>query len=159
MEFKVNNLIYGHILLIALAVYISVSHFVLPLTAPHPIWNYLFVGLLLFVVFNSSWFKKNLILKLTNKPVLIINEDFVYDIASNRKYNWDDIKEIYGENSSIYIVVYQPEKYMQTHSNAVERWIAKIDKGSPFKINTGFVSGRINTLLEVLDEYSIKAEK
>ncbi|MCO5950264.1 STM3941 family protein [Mucilaginibacter flavidus] len=159
MEFKVSNLIYGYILLIALAVCVSVSHFVLPLTTPHPIWNYLVVGLLLFVVFSSSWFKKNLILKLTNKPVLIINEDFVFDIASNRKYDWDDIKEIYGENSSIYIVLYQPEKYKQKPSNGLERWNAKIDKNPSFTINTGFVSARINTLLEVLDEYSIKAAK
>jgi hypothetical protein len=157
MEFKVSNLIYVHILAIVLAIYIAVSHFVLPLTAPHPIWHYLLVGFILLIVFSSSLFKKYLILKLTNKPVLIINEVFVHDVPSNLKHDWDDIKEIYGENSSIYVVLYQPEKYIKRQSNALKRWIAKIDRNSPRGINTGLINARINTLLEILNDYSIKA--
>jgi hypothetical protein len=99
---------------------------------------------------------------LFNKPILTANEEYIYDFANDIIYYWKDISDVYEEKSSLFINLYPPNDYLNRIGNPVRRFITRLRfkpnrKRSLFFIDIDLVDVDRNDLLEILDNYSIKA--
>ena len=103
-------------------------------------------------------FARFLSIVLNKKPLLTINEVFVFDRIYNIEYQWSDIKEIVESGSTLYVILYSPDTYLNKIHNPLRRFYCKtyysITKNTPFKINLSFVNANKNALLEILKMYS-----
>ena len=97
-----------------------------------------------------------------NKPILTVNDDYIYDFNYDIKYFWKDIEEIYEKRGYLYINLYHPEDYLNKIGNAHRRFVAKLwfklnRETSLFVINKDIIDVDGHKLLEILDGYSMKA--
>lgn len=105
-----------------------------------------------------------LYIKLGKRPVLTINEAYIFDDLSNIKYYWNDISEVVETNDYLSIHLYQPTKYLYKIYNPL-RWLVAVvtlgffEKSSPYDIRLHMldIPNRIE-FLEALNKFSIAAE-
>ncbi|BAU54743.1 STM3941 family protein [Mucilaginibacter gotjawali] len=90
------------------------------------------------------------------KPILVVNESGIYDLADNIKYLWKDIISIDEANAYLYIKVGNPKEYLANIQNPLKRFIKKL-MSEPFKINVDMIRVNGDVLLDILDEYSNQA--
>ncbi|BAU54745.1 hypothetical protein [Mucilaginibacter gotjawali] len=98
-----------------------------------------------------------------NKPILIVNDEYVYDFVSDIKFYWKDIEGIREEKGYLRITLFDPIKYVDHAVSKRDNFFSKLlrkpyDKNNIFKINANFIKANLNNLLEVMDDFSIDAE-
>jgi len=96
------------------------------------------------------------------KPILVANENYIYDFNHDVKYYWKDIREVYKKGSFLFIKLYHPENYLDKIGNPQRRFVTKLwfkpnSKRSFFFINIDFVDADQALLLKKLDNYRIQA--
>jgi hypothetical protein len=99
----------------------------------------------------------------TNKPILIVNDDYIYDFVSDLKFYWKDIEGILEDKGYLRIRLFDPIKYVDQAVSKRNNLLSKLqrrpyDRNKIFKINANFIHANLNNLLEVMDDYSIDAE-
>jgi len=90
------------------------------------------------------------------KTILVVNGSFIYDLANDIKYNWDDINSVYEDNAYLYINLLDPDVYLAAIKNPFKRLKEKLT-GESFRINIDMVNINADVLLEILEEYSDEA--
>ncbi len=123
--------------------------------------RYVFIPWAIIALMRFSNYGKYLYTAVKGSPALIINENYIYDVVNNIKYNWKDIEEVYEENSYLYIDLCNPGNYAANISNPIKKMQITAGLGdnvaTPFKINIDVVNVDRTVLLELLDKYSIQA--
>jgi hypothetical protein len=107
-------------------------------------------------------YRRYIYLVLYNKPTLVVNESYIYDLANEIKYYWEDIDEIYEDNAYLYIKLYKPGEYAGKIGGPIKKFINGLISNlynTPFVINVDMVDIHLVALLEILDDYSIKANE
>jgi len=99
---------------------------------------------------------------ITHKPILTVNDEYIYDFNFDIRYEWKDVEEFYEKNGLLYVNLYHPENYLNKIGNPHRRFVAKLwfkpeRKKSLFIIKTDMIDEDGNDLLEILDDYSVKA--
>jgi len=162
MEFKIrySNTFVMNIILMILALFMTGLDFFFPVFK-EGFLHYQYGAWLLLFLTSFIQYRKYLFIGLTDKPVLIINEVYINDLARNTKYYWCDIREVYEKNGYLRIILYNPTNYLSSFHNAIKRFWAKhlvnSKKRTPYIINIDVVDVNPNVLLELLDDYSIEA--
>jgi len=164
MDFKIrySNIFIVNILLIIVALGMALVSVIYPVFKSG-ILHYSYVIWALIALIRITVYYKPIYLAFYGKKVLTVNDEFIDDFINGIRYYWKDIKEIYEKNSHLYILLYEPNDYIKDIKNPVKRLVAKLfyisngDK-TPYIINIDLVNVNANVLLELMDDYSIKAE-
>jgi hypothetical protein len=101
-------------------------------------------------------------LSVLKKPILTINERYLYDHNCKIRYWWKDIEEIYEKRGFLFIGLYCPKDYLDKIDEPIVRFVAnlrfKLNRTKTlFFIHLETVEVDPNELLEILDDYSVKA--
>ena len=157
MEFKtkLSNVFVMNMIMIILALCMSAFSFFYT-GFRYPIFHYSCILWLVIAFIRLKAYIKYIQLRFYQKPVLIVNENYIYDLAKEIKYYWKDIKEIYDDNGYLYINLYEPEDYLNNIKGPFNRFMAGFRK-TPFTINVDMVYVNQSVLLDILDDYSIEA--
>jgi len=161
MEFKtrMSSTFIMNIFMIALALGMAVfSYFYKGFR--YPIFNYSCILWLFIAYVRLMNYRRYIYLMLNGKPVLIVNENYIYDLAKDIKYYWQDIDEIFEENSYLYIKLHKPNEYLEKLEGGVKRFISDVFSNkynTPFVINADMVNVNSQALLEMLDNYSMES--
>jgi hypothetical protein len=126
-------------------------------------WQYDYILYIILILAITAQCYRLIYSALTGKPVLIVNEAFIYDFDGDIKYYWRDIETISERDSYLFINLYQPTEYLDKIGNPVQRfkvkfWFKPGKKRSLFTINIDNVAKDSITLLKLLNNYSIGAE-
>jgi len=126
MEFKIrySNTFVMNIILMILAVFMAGLDFFFPVFKDGRL-HYQYVAWLLLFLIRFIQYRKYLFIGFTNKPVLIINEIHINDLARNTKYYWCDVREVYEKNRCLRIILYNPADYLSSFHNPIKRFSAK----------------------------------
>lgn len=106
------------------------------------------------------WYKK-----IFKKPVLIINNEYIFERFDNVKYYWTDVKEVVMTGNYLFIHLYKPWKYIFRINNPLKILIAITSlcifkKISPFYISLYPIEIKsLDDLLIDLDEHSLATLK
>ncbi|MDB4923838.1 STM3941 family protein [Mucilaginibacter sp.] len=161
MEFKIrySNTFVMNMSLIIIALLMASWDFISP-TFQHGFLHYKYILWLVLALVRFLHYRKYIYLGLANKPVLIVNETYIYDLTKNIKYYWEDIKEVYERNAYLYINLYKPDDYLDNFHNPIKKLIAKniiaAKDRTPYNINIDLINVNPNVFLEILDDYSIR---
>ncbi len=161
MEFEVRygNVFVMNLLLIGLAIVMAFLSFFGSLSG-HGLLKFFCALWMLIAFVRYLSYRQYISLRYRHKPVLTVNEIFIYDAAKNIKYYWKDIEEVYENNLYLYIKLNNPADYIQYISNPYRKFIAKqaVKSGreTPYVINMDMIKVNPNVLLEMLDEYSME---
>ena len=154
MEFKIkqSSTFAMNICLIILALGMAVFCFFVK----NELFHYTYILWLFIAALRLAVYKNYFLLIFRNRPVLEANEIYIFDLANNIKYYWEDIDEIYEDNAYLYLKLYNPNKYLEKIRNPLKRFIIGVS-GALFKINIDMVNINHLALIEILDNYSIQA--
>jgi len=163
MEFKIrygNNFILNIVFMFIAIVFACLTYS----SFKTGLMRYAYIGWIFIAVLRFYAYYRPIYLSIFNKPVLIANEKYIFDLSKNIKYYWKDIDTVYEKHSYLFIKLYRPSDYLNKINNPVKRvilWITikSLPKKSPYFIDTGIVDIHPNALLEILDDYSIQALK
>ena len=157
MEFKVNqsSTFIMNMFLVVLALLMA-FYSRLHTDPSDGIISYAYILWLLIAILRFSTYRKYLYLMIYGKPVLIVNEEYIYDAAQDIKYKWEDITEIKEANAFLYIELDNEKEYLARIKNPLTRLIIVL-RGTALRINIDMVKVNPNALLQILDDYSIKA--
>ena len=122
----------------------------------HSFFRYLYVVWLIIGLTRFMIYRNYFNFVAGRKTILIVNETFIYDLANNIKYNWEDINSVNEDNAYLYINLRNPNEYMAGIKNPLKR-LRKRLTGESFRINIDMVNVNPNVLLEILEEYSDEA--
>jgi hypothetical protein len=161
MEFKtrISSTFIMNMFLIALALGMAVISFFYA-SFRYPFFHYSYLIWLIIAYVRFRTYRRYIYLILNNKPVLIINESYVYDGAKKIKYYWKDIEEVYDDNAYLYLKLHNPEEYLNKLGNPANRFTSEVFSNvhkTPFVINTDMVNVNANVFLEILNNYSDQA--
>jgi hypothetical protein len=161
MEFKVriSNTFMMNMFMIVLALGMAIFSFFY-IRFEYEIFNYSYILWLTIAVVRLMNYRRYIYLILYNKPVLIANENYIYDVAKKIKYYWIDISEIYEDNAYLYIKLFKSIDYLSKIGGPVKRFATGVISnahGTPFVINIDLVDVNANVFLEILDNYSVQA--
>lgn len=126
--------------------------------------HYTYILTFLIVVLNLFQCYRHIYAAVFNKNVLSVNENYIYDFIGDVKYYWEDIHEIEEKSGFLTIKLYNPVDYLDKFRNPFKRFTVKLwfkpdEKRSSFLIDIGSVAADPVELLEILNDYSIKAEQ
>ena|ERR1700761_7788254 len=164
MEFEVRygNVFVMNLLLIGLAIVMAFLSFFGSFSG-YGLLKYFCALWMLIAFVRYLSYRRYISLRYRHKPVLTVNEIFIYDAVKNIKYYWKDIEEVYENNLYLYIKLNNPASYIQYISNPYRKFMAKRAVKSqgetPFTINMDMIKVNPNVLLETLDEYSVTSVK
>jgi hypothetical protein len=124
--------------------------------------DYAYKGWLFIALLRFYAYYRPLYLSIVNKPALIANREYIFDLTKNMKYYWKDIDTVYEKHTYLFIKLYKPKDYLNKINNPVKKvitWviIQLLPKKSPFFIDTDIVDIHPSALLDILDDYSIEA--
>lgn len=164
MNFKIrfSNIFVMNLLLISLAFAMAFINFFHPSFKTGPLhYNYVIWALIALV--RSITYYRPVYFAIAKKTVLGITDEYIDDFLSGSRYYWKDVKEIYEKNARLYLILYQSEEHLADIGSPIKRFFARIFYSSdpdktPFIINIDLVNANPNALLELLDDYSIRAE-
>src|SRR5258708_7761657 len=122
MEFKtrISNTFIMNMFMIALALLMAYCTF-FHRGFRYEIFNYSYVVWLFIAFIRLRNYRRYIYLMLLNKPVLIVNETYIYDLAKNVKYYWKDIESIYEDNAYLYIKLYKPDEYLTAKGKPLKK--------------------------------------
>jgi hypothetical protein len=63
---------------------------------------------------------------LFTKPILTVNETYVYDFVTNTSYYWRDIEDITQNNRSLYINLENPDEYLKKTGAPLKKFARKL---------------------------------
>jgi hypothetical protein len=163
MEFKTrtSSTFIMNMILIALALGMAIFSFFYT-GFRYGIFKYSYILWLFIGYIRLRTYSRYIYLILSNKPALIVNESYIYDLANEIKYYWKDIDEINEDNAYLYIKLYNPAAYLSKTGRPVKRFMNGLISNpykTPFVINADMVDVHLGALLEILDDYSIKANE
>lgn len=126
--------------------------------------HYTYILSFLIVVLNLFQCYRHIYAAVFNKYVLCVNESYIYDFIGDVKYYWKDIEEINEKSGFLTVKLYKPVDYLDKLRNPFKRFKVKLwfkpgEKRSSFLIDIDSVAADPDELLELLNEYSIKAEQ
>lgn len=124
---------------------------------------YGYIPCILIVLLTVATCYREVYAVIAGKPILTVDDTFIYDFAGDVKYYWKDIREIYERDSFLFIDLYHPEEYLNKIGNPAKRlkvklWFKPDSKRSSFVINIDNVAKDPTELLKILNDYSIEAE-
>jgi len=126
--------------------------------------GYVFIYIVFFFIaaIRPILYRRYIYLILCRKPVLVINESYIYDVATEIKYYLKDIDLVYEHNAYLYVRLHHPSEYLNKIGDPIKRFILNLDyepnaKETPYKINLDLVKIDLNVLFELLDDFTAKA--
>jgi hypothetical protein len=129
-------------------------------------YRYSWIIWLVVGLFRLMFYRKYLQFIISDKPILIVNEFYIEDLAQEIRYHWKDIDQVYEDNGTLFIKLYNNVDYAakmggltkKIFSGFISRSIL-MTNGTPFVINIDAVNVNPNALLQILDDYSAKPEE
>lgn len=123
---------------------------------------FIYIAVFFIVILRLIMYRRYIYLHFFKKPVLVIDESYIYDVVAGIKYYLKDIDFVYENNAYLYIKLHYPAEYLNKIGDPIKRFILNVDyepnaKETPYKINLDFVKVDLNVLLELLDDFTIKA--
>ena len=104
-------------------------------------------------------FGRLLLIILNRKPILIINEQYVFDRISGLEYSWTDISEIVDDGGILDIILAEPSIYLNKIKNPLRKAYFKMRfnlmQSNPFRIQVNLIDVNKKALLELLNNYSV----
>ena len=164
MEFKTR--LSGFLFFQILLILALLSDATLDLLSPVFKTGFLHYNFIIYYLAGITWLLRiyrQIYSLITGKPILTINENYLYDFIDDIKYDWKDVEEIEEKQGFIYIKLYKPINYLNKIGNWHRRWVKKkwfnpTGKHSLFTIDSSLIAEDPNKLLEILNDYSLKAE-
>ena len=158
MEFKtrMSNTFIMNLFMIALALLMA-SFSLFNQSPQNGIINYIYILWLFIAYVRLRIYLKYINLMIFRRPVLIVNETCIHDLAKKIKYYWKDIDTVHEDNAYLYIKVYKPAEYLSKIGGPLKRFIKGLVSNpfnTPFIININMVDVNPDLLLTVLDNYS-----
>jgi hypothetical protein len=103
-------------------------------------------------------YRRYVYLTFYKKPILITNENYIYDVATETKYYWTDIEEVLIDNAYLYLTLYDPASYLNKIGDPVKRYFINLNydpgkKRSPYRIDLDWIDLNQDDLLEILDDH------
>jgi len=100
---------------------------------------------------------------LQKTPVLTVNNVFIYDHLSDRKYYWEDVEDALAEEDYLRITLNENPKHPIRPYNNVNRFMLKIFSRKPKKMTSFYIYIYVldvirDEFLETLNNLSIAAE-
>ncbi|BAU54744.1 hypothetical protein MgSA37_02922 [Mucilaginibacter gotjawali] len=118
--------------------------------------------------FIGPFLVKHIAYYVINKPMLTINESYIFDHFNDRKYYWTDIEDIVatGPRDLLQIYLYEPKIYPRTITTPIEKFLQSIIKRKPKPNDSYFIDlsmvnfgwDKYDQFVDALNDYSIKAE-
>ena len=118
--------------------------------------------------FIGPFLVKHIAFYVINKPMLTINESYIFDHYNDRKYYWNDIEDmiVTGPCDLLQIYFYEPKIYPRTITNPIEKFLPSIIKRKPKRNDSYFIDlsmvtfrwDKYDQFVDALNDYSIKAE-
>lgn len=155
MEFKLKyrSLIFKYALLALVVLYLTIKSSAKPTPEWIKIEMWCLYAVVAMVIYTDI---KKYRRFFTGKPILIVNDEFIYDKVKDRKYYWKDIEEVTvyegWRPSRFDIKVYHPEQYLnRIHENRKPR---RKDKDHFFFISISEVNVQPGKLKMILQKFS-----
>jgi hypothetical protein len=123
-------------------------------------YNYILYSLMAFTGLFTIY--RPIYAVIIDKPILTVDESYIYDFNNDIKYDWKDIEKIYKKGRALYIKLYKPKDYLDKIGNPHRRFITRLwfkpnSKRSLFYIETNLAETNGNELLDILEKFRKQA--